>query len=236
MWYVLTAKIGPADWIQIALAIITIVGIFIAFKTSNQQIKSANKQSLFNRRLDLFMIAEEFKSLLASRSTILKIPEKYDSTNSLKFMMMTNNSRLNKMGLVIPNPFDARGESSIDNPELQRHFLAQRESLLQDSVTAELVFSSRNDDNKAISDFIHDYIILLDGRRMYDVAVKSYRKFEEEYNERHDDNLTTEEYFAKETNEANDRKEMLIDPIEKLNSSFENYLAHRDSIKEQITL
>lgn len=236
MLYELISKMNISNWIQIILAFITSVGIWLSLRASTKQIKNANKQSLFDRRLELFMLAEEFKNLIEENEHILDKPTKFNNVNAYMFRMMTNNSRLNELGLLIPDVLDIYGPSANDNPELKKVFLIEKEKITQQSMAASLIFDKINEDNEAISAFIKDYVDLLDGRRRYDVALKGFLKAEEGYNERHDDDLSTEEYLKSQTEEDNYRQRLLTEPIARLNSSYEIYLKHRDSIKKQITL
>ncbi|MDR0300098.1 MAG: hypothetical protein LBI13_08520 [Streptococcaceae bacterium] len=224
-----------SDWIQIFIASITLGGVFAALSTSNKQIKTSNKQSLFEKRLDIFMVAEGFKQILEETKSVMEIPDKHENTNGLKFREMINNTYLNELWEVIPEPLDRAGSSPIDNLEAQRNFLIKKEEILQKSQTAELIFEEP--ENRVVSTFVKDYIILLDGRRRYEILLKEYYETEKQYRGQHrGTDLTTKEYLENHTEENEYRQRLLVEPIKKLSISYKRYCEQQIKIKEQISL
>lgn len=226
---------GLADGIQVGIAIITSLGVLLALYSSNKQIKNTNKQALFEKRLKIFILAEKLKQTIEENKSIIDIPDDFCRINGLEFRNMINNTYLNELWEVIPEPLNLNSPSVIAFPEVNRKFLIQKEELLQESQIAELIYDKP--ENTIISKFLYDYIVLLDGRRQYDILIKNYRKNEKEYQERNPQkDLTTEEYLQKFTNEEKEREKYLINPIKQLSNTFDNYCMQRDRIKEQIIL
>jgi hypothetical protein len=219
-----------SDWIQICLAVITLIGIFRAFSDNNKQIKTSNKQVLFDKRLDVFMIAEGFKQLVKENKIILEKPKEPELRNGIIFHCMINNTYLNELSDVIPAPLERDVVSPLDNPEAHRNFLIKKEEILKKAQTAELIFEKP--ENLVISKFIYDYVTLLDGRRCYGIALKGFREDEKQY----PPDLTTEEYLENYTDEKKRCQKLIIEPINSLSDSYKKYCGEQTKIKSQISL
>lgn len=221
--------------IQVILAAITVIGIFCAWCSSNKQLKISNKQTLFEKRLKVFLLAKSFESLLVENKSILEIPTELATDNSLQFTYMTNSSQLYHLSEVIPKPLDLNGPCSTDLPEAQRDFLLKKEELLQVAKSAEFVF--QEPENQIISAFLTDYIVLLDSRRRYDVFIKTGNKELRKNSIRFSNpNLTDEDYFEYYLHESKERDELLTNPINKLSDSFKKYQKIQKKLKTQISL
>lgn len=218
--------------IDIVTSLITLVGIWVAYRSSYKQIKNSNEQALFEKRLKIFMVSEGLYRLVMERKTMLDIPNEADMINAVHFHDMINNSELNYLVDVMPEPLNLKGLSPVELPIAQREFLTKKEEMLQQAQAAELIFEKPV--NFTISNFISAYISLLDGRRKYEIFLKNGIKQHESY--LNGEHLEINDYLEKKLNEREFRQKCLIEPITKLTDSFEDYKSKQNQIKEQITL
>ena len=219
--------------IQIIASGITIAGIWVGYRSSYKQIKESNKQALFEKRLKIYMISEGLYKLVTETTNMLDIPSEVDIDNAIHFHNMINNSQLNHLASVIPEPINAKGLSPIKLPDAQRDFLTKKEEMLQQAQAAELIFEEPI--NFIVSNFISDYILLLDGRRRYEIFLKMGMEKYDILCLTHK-NLELNDYLEEKLDEKKYRKQLLIDPINKLNVSFEDYQRQKVKIKEQMAL
>lgn len=218
--------------IDIVTSLITLVGIWVAYRSSYKQIKSSNEQALFEKRLKIFMVSEGFYRLVTESENMLDIPNEVDMINAVHFHDMINNSELNYLVDVMPDPLDLKGPSPVELPIAQREFLTKKEEILQQAQAAELIFEKPV--NSTIFNFMSAYILLLDGRRKYEIFLKNGIKQHESY--LNSEYLEINDYLEKKLNEKKYRQECLIEPITKLAASFEDYKSKQNQIKMQITL
>lgn len=218
--------------IQIVLSVITMAGIWVAYRSSYKQIENSNKQALFEKRLKIFMTSEGLYKLVSETDNMLVLPSEVDINNAYDFHRMINNSELNHLASVMPEPLNGEGPSPIELPDAQREFLTKMEEIRQQAQAAELIFEEPI--NSTVSNFISDYILLLDGRRKYEILLKDgKKKFDSEFNH---EKLEFKEYLEEKCGERQRRQECLIVPIKKLTDSFKDYKSKQNQIKKQITL
>ncbi|XRJ98052.1 hypothetical protein ACPBEI_04875 [Latilactobacillus sakei] len=218
--------------IDIVTSLITLGGIWVAYRSSYKQIKNSNEQALFEKRLKIFMVSEGLYRLVIERKTMLDIPNEPDMSNAVHFHDMINNSELNYLVNVMPEPLNLKGPSPVELPIAQREFLTKKEEMLQQAQAAELIFEKPV--NFTISNFMSAYISLLDGRRKYEIFLKNgIKQYGSYLNSEH---LEIYDYLEKKLGEKKYRQECLIEPITKLAASFEDYKSKQEQIKKQISL
>lgn len=198
-------------------------------------LRNRNKQALFDRRLTIFMHAEEFKQVIHDNRSCLKIPPSIPRDNNMQFRNMINSPFLNELYTLIPEPLNVDGPGPLDNADAQKKFLLTKAKILKDAETANLIFVSP--ESTIVSNFIQCFVTVLDGRRHYAICEKEIRKSEELYRSQHPEEMIEhDDFLNKETDERNIRRDYLECPIHKLQKAYAEYCHNRSSIKRQIRL
>ncbi|RGU89812.1 hypothetical protein DWW31_18340 [Clostridium sp. AF15-17LB] len=147
------------------------VAIAALFQT-RLQIKISNKQHLFDKRVEIYIIASGLVRLYEqNRESINK--NKEDTSTSildvaLKFVWMTNNSYLEKLSEVIADP--------LSNAS-RKEFLAKMEDIKEISMKIKLLFS----DSETISDFVYCYQQMLTAMYQYRIMILDMDNATKEY-------------------------------------------------------
>ena len=215
--------------------VISFFSLFFSIISFTMSIHNGNKQALFDKRLTIFMHAEEFKQVIDDNKSCLKIPSGVSVDNTIQFRNMINSPFLNELYALIPDPFNRDGPGPQDNAEAQKRFLLTKAKILKDSETASLIFASP--ENTIVSDFIRCFVALLDSRRLYAIYEKDIRKKEKEYRSRHPgEQIDTEEFLNQHTDQRDYQSKYLEDPIHQLTAAYSAYCHNRSKIKQQIRL
>lgn len=138
----------PDFWLSVITAFAAIIALF----QSHAQVKISNKQELFERRVEKYLIIDELISLFKNtkqKLEKLQTDETYDDVKSI-FISMTNATLLKRMRIDFFNPFE---ENDSDD------FFEVSEALHTLSVEVGLIWKEK--DSKVISNFITDYSSLL---------------------------------------------------------------------------
>lgn len=94
------------DW-NFWLSIVTVVAAVIALMQTKQQIKLSNKQHLFDKRVEQYLIAKGLIQLYENNDTILVFKENEPILSiDFIFMQMTNNTYMEQMVDVISHPLE----------------------------------------------------------------------------------------------------------------------------------
>lgn len=115
------------------LSLIAVVAAIVALCQTNTQIKLSNKQQLFNRRLEKYLLIKELLSLYSENRFLI---HKDDICECVKyvFVWLTNSSRLESMCLVMETPL---------KQEEQNIFLTKCEMLEQSAMEIELIWRGK---------------------------------------------------------------------------------------------
>lgn len=132
------------------LSLVAVVAAIVALFQTNTQIKLSNKQQLFNRRLEKYLLIKELLSLYAENRNLIIHTD--DICESVKFMFawLTNSSTLESMCLVMENP--------LKHNE-QKIFLTKCEMLEKSAMEIELIW--RGKVAHIMGQFVRQYTELL---------------------------------------------------------------------------
>lgn len=97
------------DW-NFWLSIVTVAVASLALIQSRQQITLSNKQHLFDKRLDIYLVAVGLIQLCRNNDSLFEQNEKdepyFQDIISNWFKLLTNNSYLEQITIVIKNPLN----------------------------------------------------------------------------------------------------------------------------------
>lgn len=125
-------------------AVTAIVAIIAIFQT-NQQIKLSNKQHLFDKRVEQYIVAEGLIQLYENNQNLLSNEEDEPIfAIDFIFQQMTNNTYLEKIGNVINHP--------LEQP-YHKEFLVKMEMLKDVSAKIKYVFNGK------AAVFLGDYVL-----------------------------------------------------------------------------
>ena len=88
--------------------VISFFSLFFSIISFTMSIHNGNKQALFDKRLTIFMHAEEFKQVIDDNKSCLKIPSGVSVDNTIQFRNMINSPFLNELYALIPDPLDRK--------------------------------------------------------------------------------------------------------------------------------
>ena len=137
---------GISDYINIGISIISIGIALSALWQTNQQLKFSNKQQLFDRRLNLYLLFTTLLQLYNENTTILGLERETSYIDSDLFVWLTNCSDLEDMADAINRPL--RGKK-------HKNLLSKCEGLKRSSVEASMIF--RSNSGKITCEFISTY-------------------------------------------------------------------------------
>lgn len=207
------------DW-NFWLTIVTIIVAIIALFQSSKNTNLSNKQHLFDKRVETYIVVKGIIELFAQNEHLLDKENVGPMfANDLIFVFLTNNVYMEKTGLAIKKP--------LSNPE-QRMFLAKLESLKELSLKIRLLFS--NSEADLLSDFITKYQKLLFKMYQYQIVL-------ERMHEENEKTPMSVERASELVNEVEERSE-LLGCIKQIRESFRD-LKHKNveqSIYNQIKL
>lgn len=196
-------------------AIVAIIALFI----SCYQARLSNKQSLFNRRLNIWITVDKLMSVYAKNAKNLKHDDEPQMAIDLLFVWLTNTTYLQSITASINHVLDAE-------PQLKLHLkLDEMRSL---AMEARFCFKGKSGD--AIAEFIEAYQSLLFSMYQYRIMVKRMHQNAEKYE-------WTLEQASEKLHEPEQRKEL----FEKENALAASYktlcqLNKRGTIQRQIQL
>lgn len=158
--------------INILLPIVSLIIAMVAIFQTKKQIVLSNKQHLFNRRLEKYIIIKDLLLLFANNRE--RIVDKKDLARCLdfQFILLTNVSYLSDMNFAIKEPL---------NSDKQNIFLTKCEMLEKYAVEISLLWD--NDTGKIFGKFIKTYKEVLFKLYLQQTYIDGLKKHNEEQNE-----------------------------------------------------
>lgn len=201
-------------------SILTLIIASIALLQTHKQVKISNKQNLFNKRVDNFLIIDGLIKLYEENKKLIEIKENnvFLEVTTL-FMGLTNNTYLKDIGTII---------KEVENEEIRQKFLIKLEEMKKLSLEHQLLFNGNN--IKYIEEFVMEYQNLLRALYKYqallDKILKANKKEPKSFEE-----------WQKLYREDVERKEVFdsYDKIQNLYNDIKNKNVIRD-VKSQIKL
>lgn len=178
------------DW-NFWFSAITAVVAIVAVVQTKQQIKISNKQHLFDKRVEYYLIAKGLIQLYESNQTLVtfKKDEPVLEMTTI-FTFMTNNSYLENITYAIVH--------SLEQP-YHKEFLAKRETLKE--VSSKIKFSFGGSSAILLADYVLRYQELLFKMYQYQIMLKKMEEVAQKFS------LTREE-AQKSVGESGLRKEL----------------------------
>lgn len=195
------------DW-NFWLSVITAIVAIVALLQTNQQIRLSNKQHLFDKHVEHYLIAKGLIQLYESNKTILLVKEdKPVLEMDFIFTQMTNNTYLEKITAVIAHP--------LEQP-FQKDFLTKMETLKEVSTKIKFIFSGK----KAIllGDYVLHYQELLFRMYQYQILLEKMEQASQKF-------TWTRERTQEEVGEKHHREE--------LQKSIDNLIQTYDMLKKE---
>lgn len=147
-------------------AIVAIIALFI----SCYQARLSNKQSLFNRRLNIWITVDKLMSVYAKNAKNLEHNDEPQLAIDRLFVWLTNTTYLQSISASINHVLDA-------DPQLKLHLkLDEMKSL---AMEARFCFKGKSGD--AIAEFIEAYQSLLFSMYQYQILLNKMSQSEKEY-------------------------------------------------------
>lgn len=147
-------------------AIVAIIALFI----SCYQARLSNKQSLFNRRLNIWITVDKLMSVYVKNAKNLEHDDESQMAINLLFVLLTNTTYLQSISTSINQVLDAE-------PQLNLHLkLDEMKSL---AMEAKFCFKGKSGD--AIAEFIEAYQSLLFSMYQYQILLNKMSQSAEEY-------------------------------------------------------
>ena len=201
------------DW-GFIFSVLTGVTAMIALVLTLVQIRLSNKQSLFDRRVKCYTIADGLINLYEQHKEILECNNNGEPIFSVGFVfgLFTNNAYLESIYEPIKQPLVEPGHTN---------FLIKCEELKQLALECELVF--KGNPSKNISQFILSYENMLFKLYQYLIVLDNMRKYNKEIK-------ASLEITQKAMNEPNQRKK-LLDAYAEIKESY-NLLDKNKSMKK----
>lgn len=201
---------NPDTWISIIAVCLSIIALF----QTHKQIKLSNKQQLFDRRLDkyllfkdLFVLYKGSRQLFVEKNSICEMVD-------FPFSMLTNCSALEQMCSAFDKPL---------HDEDHKILLTKLEMLEKNAVELELLWNSEA--GRKASCFVKQYKELLMSIYKQQILLKYLHK----QNEEHPISLEEFQQQAKE----NAIKIGLYDDIKKLDSIYHSII--EEKVEEELT-
>lgn len=216
--------------IQLMSAFATFMGILCAMYSSNRDVKITQQLDLFNKRLSIFTLSEELHQVILDNKDCIKVSEDEYSVNTVYYSQMINCPSLYHLSDVVPEPMNAEGPGPLDNPKAQTDFLLTKAALLKKSKVAAFIFMPPQ--NEKVSDFIKCYVLMLDGRRRYQIGCQEFQKQYDQFAEKSEG---YEEFLKHKTNEKSLRAERLEQPSNDLINAYDAYCKDLPKIENQLT-
>lgn len=158
------------DW-NFWLALITAVAAIIALFLSIWQTKISNKQQLFDRRLNRFLIAKSLLSLYKENKLLLerKREDELQWSVDQEFIWLTNNTYLEESAEAIIQPLTAPYHQS---------FLKKRDELKTLAIEIRLIFKGK--ESVLLAEFVSCYEQMLKAIYSYACFLNNIRKENEQ--------------------------------------------------------
>lgn len=196
-------------------AIVAIIALFI----SCYQARLSNKQSLFNRRLNIWITVDKLMSVYVKNAKNLEHDDESQMAINLLFVLLTNTTYLQSISTSINQVLDAE-------PQLNLHLkLDEMKSL---AMEAKFCFKGKSGD--AIAEFIEAYQSLLFSMYQYQILLNKMSQSSKEYQ------WTLDRAYEK-LHEPDQRKD-LFEKESALAASYKTLCHHnkRGAIQRQIQL
>lgn len=205
-------------WLSVITAATAVVALILTFL----QIRISNKQSLFDRRLAVFIKIDGIVKLYTENIVLLQPSKDNNPIFSVDYVFacLTNNSYLEEVGGVIQTP--------LKNP-LHKQFLKKLEDIKQLAVEAELVFNRKNA-SKVVCSFVTDYERLLFSMYQYQILLNNMKEYSKDFQ-------ATLEDSQKGVREPEHRKS-LLSAYDAIKNSYELIVQSNalEQLKNQIKL
>lgn len=157
----------PNFWVSIISVCIAIFALF----QSNKQIKISNKQSLFERRLEKYLIAKDLLNLFENKREHIVDDKDLHFSLSLQFSWLTNTTYLCDMIFAINEPLDS---------EKQNILLSKCEMLEKYATEINVLWD--NEAGEAVGNFIRTYKVLLFKLYQQKVFVNNFYEYNKKQN------------------------------------------------------
>lgn len=193
---------NPNLWFTLASVIIAILALI----QTNRHIKVNNRQQLFARRLDKYIVIKDLLNLY--NSTRPHFCDDIILSMDFQFNLLTNVSYLNDMRFVMSEP---------PNNETQNAFLGKCELLEKYAVEVSILWNDVSGIN--FSNFIRTYKDLLYKLYQQKVSVNSYKQYNKQVNENTE--LIYKGPTMKQKLLNNAKRTKLFETIDKLNDIYD---------------
>lgn len=187
---------------EIIFSIVTSVTALFALFQTQKQIRLSNKQNLFDKRVESYLIADGLIKLYEKNKSLISDKSKLTEAVDYKFILMTNNIFLENIASVINNP--------LSNQE-HKEFLIKLEEIKNIAMKVRLIFDGKPAEH--LSDFIDCYGKLL-------IAMYEYQILYEKMEKRSQECKWTKEKAKKELGEDEYANKLDV-AVENLNNSYE---------------
>lgn len=188
---------NPDTWLSVVAVCLSIIALF----QTQKQIKLSNKQRLFDRRLEQYLIFKELITLYENKRYLLVGKESICEMVDFQFSMLTNCSRLEQMCIAIDKPLYDEGHKIL---------LTKLELLEKDAVEIELIWNSVA--GRKAGCFVKQYKELLMSMYQQQIMLKHLHKQNKEHP------MKLEEFKRRAKENALDIG--LYNNIEKLESTY----------------
>ena len=154
-------------WLSVVTALVAVVALI----QTRRQIKVSNKQHLFDKRVENYLIAEGLVQLYKKNQSSLK-HEKDEPILAIdiKFFLLTNNTFLEQITHVINNTLD---------PSMQKEFLIKLESIKDVAAKIKFLFSGKS--ANLLGDFVMLYQELLFSMYQYKILLDKMQEASQNY-------------------------------------------------------
>ena len=181
---------NPNFWVSV---ISVIIAIFALVQSSNQ-VRLSNKQSLFDRRLEKYLIAKDLLNLFGKNREHIVGDDKLHNNTVYEFELLVNTSYLCDMNRAVKSPL---------NKEEQNVFLTKCEMLEKYAIEISVLWD--NESGKVFGEFLNAYKNVLYKMYQQQICVEIMKEFLEE-KKRNPDLIDSEELNKKKIENANKLK------------------------------
>lgn len=198
-------------WLSVITSLIALGALWLSYR----QVKLSNKQHLFDKRVENYLISIGLIELYKEHEPLFNKKNDETFVNSLDYIfnLMTNNSYLEEIVNVIDNP--------LSQPQ-HKLFLKKIEEIK--NVASKIKFLFSNKESKLLSDFVLCYQKFLFSMYQYQIIFNKMKIFSEKYN-------TTYEDSQIGVGEPEQRKD-LFKSLENLNKAYN--LIYKNNVLEEI--
>ncbi len=179
------------EWINLFLSVITTLVAILALFQSIQQIRLSNKQHLFDKRVEYYIIAKDFISLYENNQLLL-ITESNQPVLEVDYLFtwMTNNAYLEDIADITDH---------LSEEPYHKIFLKRLETIRSISTKIRFVFNGKA--SHYLSNFVHCYQELLMEMYKYQIIIKHMHEHTDRFK-------STLEEAQKACNEAEHRTDL----------------------------